>query len=213
MCIYIKTWNSLLKCWAKFKPQHYSSQLWSLQLWTQFKQLRIQAWKSQDFNGVWTCDLAIPRCDALSNWAMRYGIITNLKCARLGTKIQNHFLFVPRKKNSSSNAVVQTLRKRSTERRTDVEEYKLLRKSLTNRLEHVKKNPSLSFVLINLTTRKLIFQRKFVLCCCLLLQISTLHKARLSTVNYSFSIPIVWSEMLFFCYALFLCCRSLLFAI
>ena len=28
------------------------SKLWSSQLWTQFKQLRIEAWKSQDFNGV-----------------------------------------------------------------------------------------------------------------------------------------------------------------
>ena len=26
----------------------------------QFKQLRIEAWKSQDFNWVWTHDLAIP---------------------------------------------------------------------------------------------------------------------------------------------------------
>ena len=26
----------------------------------QFKQLRWEAWKSQDFNGVWTCDLAMP---------------------------------------------------------------------------------------------------------------------------------------------------------
>ena len=33
--------------------------VWSSQLWTQFKQLRTEAWKSQDFNGVWTCDLAI----------------------------------------------------------------------------------------------------------------------------------------------------------
>ena len=33
-----------------------SSKLWS----SQFKQLRIEAWKSQDFNGVWTRDLAIP---------------------------------------------------------------------------------------------------------------------------------------------------------
>ena len=31
-----------------------SSKLWSAQLWTQFKQLRIEALKSQDFNGVWT---------------------------------------------------------------------------------------------------------------------------------------------------------------
>ena len=36
------------------------SKLWSSQLWTQFKQLRMEAWKSQDFNGVWTRDLAIP---------------------------------------------------------------------------------------------------------------------------------------------------------
>ena len=33
--------------------------LWSSQLWTQFLQLRKEAWKIQDFNGVWTCDLAI----------------------------------------------------------------------------------------------------------------------------------------------------------
>ena len=26
----------------------------------QFKHMRIEAWKSQDFNGVWTHDLAIP---------------------------------------------------------------------------------------------------------------------------------------------------------
>ena len=31
-----------------------SSKPWSAQLWTQFKQLRIEALKSQDFNGVWT---------------------------------------------------------------------------------------------------------------------------------------------------------------
>ena len=37
-----------------------SSKLWSPQLRTQFKQLRIEAWKSQDFNGVWAHDLAIP---------------------------------------------------------------------------------------------------------------------------------------------------------
>ena len=41
-------------------PNKHSSELWSSQLWTQFKQLRIEAWKSQDFNGVWTRDLAIP---------------------------------------------------------------------------------------------------------------------------------------------------------
>ena len=34
--------------------------LWSSQLWAQFLQLRREAWKIQDFNGVWTLDLAIP---------------------------------------------------------------------------------------------------------------------------------------------------------
>ena len=34
--------------------------LWSSQLWTQFLQLRREVWKIQDFNGVWTRDLAIP---------------------------------------------------------------------------------------------------------------------------------------------------------
>ena len=32
----------------------------SSDLWTQFKQLRIEARKSQDFNAIWTRDLAIP---------------------------------------------------------------------------------------------------------------------------------------------------------
>ena len=34
--------------------------LWSSQLWTQFLQLRKEAWKIQDFNGVWTRDLTVP---------------------------------------------------------------------------------------------------------------------------------------------------------
>ena len=34
--------------------------LWFSQLWTQFLQLCNEAWKIQDFNGVWTRDLAIP---------------------------------------------------------------------------------------------------------------------------------------------------------
>ena len=45
----------------KLEPHSALSELWSSQLWTQFKQLRmIEACKSQDFNGVWTRDLAIP---------------------------------------------------------------------------------------------------------------------------------------------------------
>ena len=48
----------------------------SKQLWTQFKQLRIEAWKSQDFNGIWTRDLATPvrRSNQLSYEATDVGI-------------------------------------------------------------------------------------------------------------------------------------------
>ena len=53
-----------LRIWNQVK-------LWSSQLWTQFLQLRREAWKIQDFNGVWTRDLAIFRCDAVTNWAMK----------------------------------------------------------------------------------------------------------------------------------------------
>ena len=42
-----------------------SSKLWSSQLWPQFKQLHIEAWKSQDFR------TSRYRCDALNNWAMK----------------------------------------------------------------------------------------------------------------------------------------------
>ena len=43
-----------------YELKQYSSELWSSHLWTQFKQLRREACKSQDFNAVWTRDLAIP---------------------------------------------------------------------------------------------------------------------------------------------------------
>ena len=42
-----------LRIWNQVK-------LWSSQLWKQFLQLRREAWKIQDLNGVWTRDLAIP---------------------------------------------------------------------------------------------------------------------------------------------------------
>ena len=41
-----------LRIWNQVK-------LWSSQLWTQFLQLRKEAWIIQDFNGVWTRDLAL----------------------------------------------------------------------------------------------------------------------------------------------------------
>ena len=49
-----------MKCFIYWTADLKSSELWSSQLWTQFKKLRIEAWKNQDFNGVWTRDLAIP---------------------------------------------------------------------------------------------------------------------------------------------------------
>ena len=48
-----------MKCFIYWTADLKSSKLWSSQLGTQFKQLRTEAWKSQDFNGVWTRDLAI----------------------------------------------------------------------------------------------------------------------------------------------------------
>ena len=48
-------WNkSYMNCGNEMKMKKWSSQ------WTQFMQLRKEAWKKiQDFNGVWTRDLAI----------------------------------------------------------------------------------------------------------------------------------------------------------
>ena len=49
-----------MKCFIYWTADLKSSKAWSSQLWTQFKQLPKEAWKSQDFNRVWTRDLAIP---------------------------------------------------------------------------------------------------------------------------------------------------------
>ena len=59
-----------MKCFIYWTADLKSSKLWSSQLWTQFKQLRRGAWKSQDFNGVWTGDLTIPvrRSNQLSSY-------------------------------------------------------------------------------------------------------------------------------------------------
>ena len=50
---YIKWIIYELRIWNHVK-------LWSSKLWTQFLQLRREAWKIQDFNRVWTRDLVIP---------------------------------------------------------------------------------------------------------------------------------------------------------
>ena len=53
---FTSAWNSIANKLKIRCDTYLSSKLWSSQLWTQFKQLRIEAWKSQDFNGVWTRD-------------------------------------------------------------------------------------------------------------------------------------------------------------
>ena len=55
-----------------------SSKLWSVQLWLQFKQLHIEAWKSQNFNADWTCGLATPvrRSNQLSYEATDVGSLS-----------------------------------------------------------------------------------------------------------------------------------------
>ena len=64
-----------MKCFIYWTANLKSSKPCSLHLWTQFKQLRIEAWKSQDFNGVWTRDLVIPvrRSNQLSYGATDVG--------------------------------------------------------------------------------------------------------------------------------------------
>ena len=58
-----------MKCFIYWTADLKSSKLWSWQLWMQFRQLRIEAWKSQDFNGVWTlasirnCLNCVHNCD------------------------------------------------------------------------------------------------------------------------------------------------------
>ena len=64
-----------MKCFIYWTGDLKSSKQWSSQLWTQFKQLRIEAWKSLDFNRVSTRDLAIavPRSNQVSYEATDVG--------------------------------------------------------------------------------------------------------------------------------------------
>ena len=59
-----------------------SSKLWSSQLWMQFKQLHIEAWKSQNFNRVWT-RTSIARSQVqtpLKSWLFQASIRNCLNC-------------------------------------------------------------------------------------------------------------------------------------
>ena len=55
--VLMSTWGMNVKWYMKYfiywTADLKSSKLWSSQSWTQFKQLRIEVWKSQDFNGLW----------------------------------------------------------------------------------------------------------------------------------------------------------------
>ena len=60
-----------MKCFIYWTADLKSSKLWSLQLWTQFKQLRIEAWKSQDFSIIYACLLG-------SSYGFHFGAQQNL---------------------------------------------------------------------------------------------------------------------------------------
>ena len=91
-------WNESyeLRIWNQVK-------LWSSQLWTQFLQLRREAWKIQDFNGVWTRDLAIPvrRSNQLSyeatdveSWS--FVVICGWSISHLFASLTREILLLPR---------------------------------------------------------------------------------------------------------------------
>ena len=64
--VFLSFWKSIGSLLMKWYMKHIfywtvtANKLWSLQLWTQFLQLRMEAWKIQDFNRIWTYDLTIP---------------------------------------------------------------------------------------------------------------------------------------------------------
>ena len=83
-----------LRIWNQVK-------LWSSQLWTQFLQLHKEAWEIQDFNRVWTRDLAIPvqRSNQLSyeatdvrNWSF---VDSNVPVKNESTMTSFHRWFIP----------------------------------------------------------------------------------------------------------------------
>ena len=64
LCVPRSPWGMNVKLYLKYfiywTADVKSSKLWSSQLWTQFYAIAYEeAWKIQDFNGVWTRDLAI----------------------------------------------------------------------------------------------------------------------------------------------------------
>ena len=85
-----------MKCFIYWTADLKSSKLWSSQLWTKFKQLRIEAWKSQDFNGVWTLDLVIPgrRSNQLSyEIAFMTAMIIAYLISKSAVQYMKHFIY------------------------------------------------------------------------------------------------------------------------
>ena len=81
-----------MKCFIYWTADLKSSKPLSSQLWTQFKQLRVEACKSQDFNGVWTRDLAIPVRGHDTNEVSRYREVTGSNCLNCVHNCDNHGL-------------------------------------------------------------------------------------------------------------------------
>ena len=78
----------ILNCgfWKKVSHDHRS-------FWTQFK--RTEAWKSQDFNGIWTRDLAIPvwRSNQLSYEATKTAMIMAYLISKSAVQYMKHFIY------------------------------------------------------------------------------------------------------------------------
>ena len=76
-----------MKCFIYWTADLKSSKPWSSQFRTQFKQLCREAWKSQDFNGVWTCHLVIPV--QRSNQLSYHGLLD----FRSAVQYMKHFIY------------------------------------------------------------------------------------------------------------------------
>ena len=96
------------------------SKLWSSQLWTQFKELHIEAWKSQNFNGVQTRDLAIPvrRSNQLSYEATDVG---SWSFVSRNEPVRNEFEVVYKKFSTSVASLLSWLERRTGIARSRVE--------------------------------------------------------------------------------------------
>ena len=81
-----------------------SNEEWSSQLWMQSTQLRKKAEKKfQDFNGVWTCALAIPvRCFNQMSYEATYVGSWSIMCSYVPAK-EMKVIDVPRKWNQMKN--------------------------------------------------------------------------------------------------------------